>query len=139
MFLSSCSVSVPESVSVMALPGCGHGCCPRVAAGLARGSTVRGPGGRGRFLLPDGLFSWRRLAEAGGEYGDLGFPGDGRLGGGGVREFRACFLRAPGVPLTSGNAEGVQGGAGRRRWAAAAIASSDDDAVTWEDVMDRVV
>ncbi len=31
---------------------CGHGCCPRVAAGLARGSTVRGPAyaGRSSFL-----------------------------------------------------------------------------------------
>jgi hypothetical protein len=44
-----------EPVSVMALPGCWHGFCPRVAAGTARGSTVRVPGGPGRFLLPDGL------------------------------------------------------------------------------------
>ena len=28
---------------------CGHGFGPRVAAGMARGSTVRGPGGRGGF------------------------------------------------------------------------------------------
>jgi len=56
-----------------------------------------------------------------------------------VREFRAGFLRASGVPLTSGDAEGVQDGPGGAP-AAAAIASSDDDAVTWEDVMgpDRV-
>ena len=51
VFLSSCSVSVLKSVSVMVLPGCGHGCCPRVAAGLARGSTVRVPRRAGRFLL----------------------------------------------------------------------------------------
>jgi DNA-binding SARP family transcriptional activator len=53
VFLSLCSVSVLESVSVMVLPGCGHGCCPRAAAGLARGSTVRSPRRAGRFLLPD--------------------------------------------------------------------------------------
>ena len=65
-----------------------------VAAGLARGSTVRVPRRAGRFLLPDGLLSWHQLAGAGCEYGDLGFPGDGCLGSGGVREFRAGFLRA---------------------------------------------
>ena len=43
----SCSVSVSESVFVVVLAGCGHGFCPRVVAGVARGSTVRGPGGRG--------------------------------------------------------------------------------------------
>jgi hypothetical protein len=55
--------------------------------------AVPGPRSRagGRFLLPDGLLSWRRLAGAGCEHGDLGFPGDGCLGRGGVREFRACF------------------------------------------------
>ena len=42
-----CSVSVFESVFVVAPRECGHGFCPRVAAGMARGSTVRGPGGRG--------------------------------------------------------------------------------------------
>src|ERR1035437_3984540 len=70
------------------------------------------PGGRGgRFLLTvSGLGSW--LAEAGGEDGDLGFPGDGCLGGGGVREFRACFLRASGVALPAGDVEGVQARAG---------------------------
>ena len=96
--------------SVVALAVSGHGCCPRVAAGLARGSTVRVPRRAGRFLLPDGFR--QRLAGAGGEYGDLGFPGDGCLGRGGVREFRACFLGASGVALPSGDVEGVQGGAG---------------------------
>jgi hypothetical protein len=43
----SCSLSVLESVFVAVLPVCGHGRGPRVAAGLARGSTARGPGGRG--------------------------------------------------------------------------------------------
>ena len=41
-----CSVSVFESVSVMAAVVCRHGVCPRVAAGVARGSTVRAPAGR---------------------------------------------------------------------------------------------
>src|ERR1700726_3112093 len=40
----SCSVSVFESVFVVVVPACGHRCDPRVAAGVARGSTVRGPG-----------------------------------------------------------------------------------------------
>ena len=47
MYRLSCSLSVLESVFVATLPVCGHGRDPRVAAGLARGSTVRGPGGRG--------------------------------------------------------------------------------------------
>ena len=70
------------------------------------------PGGRGgsSFLTVSGLGSW--LAEAGCEHGDLGFPGDGRLGGGGVREFRACFLGASGVALPAGDVEGVQARAG---------------------------
>src|SRR5713101_8728685 len=71
------------------------------------------PGGRGGSLLPAWrLLSWRWLAEAGCEYGDLGFPGDGCLGRGGVREFRACFLGAFRVALPAGDVEGVQGGAG---------------------------
>ncbi len=68
-----------------------------------------GPGPGSSFLLPGlGL----GLGEAGREYGDLGFPGDGRLGRGGVGEFRPCFLRPFGVPLTAGQVEGVQAGAG---------------------------
>ena len=50
------------------------------------------PRERGGFLLPDGFPFPAGLAEAGREHGDLGFAGDGGLGGGGVREFRACFL-----------------------------------------------
>ena len=41
---SWCPVSVLGSVFALAAVVCGHGFCPRVAAGLARGSTVRGPG-----------------------------------------------------------------------------------------------
>ena len=109
---SSCPVSVLVSVFPVVLAVSGHGCCPRVAAGS--GARFHGPRSRraGRFLLPDGLLSWRRLAEAGRERGDLGFPGDGCLGRGGVREFRACFLGAFRVALPSGDVQGVQGGAG---------------------------
>ena len=64
----------------------------RVAAGKARGSTVRGPGGRGGFSFLAGSGCGRGLCEAGREYGDLRFPGDGLLGRGGVPEFRAGFL-----------------------------------------------
>ncbi len=45
----SCSVSVFESGCGVPPRECGHGFGPRVAAGTARGSTVRGPGGRGGF------------------------------------------------------------------------------------------
>ena len=43
---SSCPVSVLVPVFPVALAVSGHGGCPRIAAGLARGSTVRVPGGR---------------------------------------------------------------------------------------------
>ena len=51
-----CSVSVLESVFLLAAAVHGHGFCPRIAAGVARGSTVRGPGRPGRFrvALPSG-------------------------------------------------------------------------------------
>ncbi len=78
----------------VALAVSGHGGCPRVAAGLARGSTVRVPRWAGGSSFLTGCFPGTRLAEAGCEYGDLGFPGDGCLGRGSVREFRACFLGA---------------------------------------------
>jgi len=53
VLLASGSVSALESVFMMAVLGWGHAICPRVAAGLACGSTVRGPAGR--FLLPGGF------------------------------------------------------------------------------------
>src|ERR1017187_6893214 len=70
------------------------------------------PGGRGgsSFLTVSGLGGG--LAGAGREYGDLGFPGDGCLGGGGVREVRAGCPGASGVALPAGEVEGVEGGAG---------------------------
>ena len=73
------------------------------------GARFHGPR---RFLLPDGGVPAAGLGESGCEHGDLGFPGDGGLGRGGVREFRACFLRAFGVPLPPGDVQGAQGGAG---------------------------
>jgi len=54
LILPLCSVSFFESVFVMAWSGCGHGRSPRVAAGVACGSTVRGPACARRFLLPGG-------------------------------------------------------------------------------------
>jgi hypothetical protein len=112
VLLASCFVSVFESVYRLVSPGCGRAFCPRVAAGLACGSTVCGPGGRGGSSFLTGSGPDGRLGEAGRENGDLRFPGDDRLGRGGVREFRACFLRPLGVPLASGDVEGVQGGEG---------------------------
>ena len=89
----------------------GHNFRPRVAAGVARGSTGRG--------VPDGrvLLSCRRAqgvssAEAGREDGDLGFPGDGGLGRGGMGELRPCFLHPWGVPLPVRDVQGMQGGTG---------------------------
>src|SRR6266566_1214027 len=55
---SWCPVSVLEPVSVMAAVMCGHGFCPRVAAGVSRGSTARRAG---RFLLPGGFRFLRSL------------------------------------------------------------------------------
>ncbi len=101
-----------ESVFVVVSPACGHGRDPRVAAGPARGSTVRGPGAGAVPPYLTACIRGGELVEAGGEDGDLGFPGDGRLGAGGVREFRACLLGAPGVPLPSGDVQDVQRGAG---------------------------
>ena len=107
-----CSASVFESVFVLAPRKWGHGLCPRVAAGMARGSTVRGSRRAGLFLLPAGSRLRLRLREAGCEYGDLRFPGDGGLGRGGVPEFRAGFLRARRVALAAGDVQDVQRGAG---------------------------
>jgi hypothetical protein len=67
----------------------------------------------GRAVPPSlGAVCRSGLGEAGGEYCDLGFPGDGGLRGAGVREFRPCFLRPFGVPLPSGDVQRMQAGAG---------------------------
>ena len=83
-----------ESGFVVPPPECGHGFVPRVAVGMARGSTVRGPGGRGVPPSLAGSGCGRGSGEAGREYGDLRFSGNGLLGRGGVPEFRAGFLGA---------------------------------------------
>ena len=90
----SCSVLVFESGFVVPLQERGHGFVPRVAAGMARGSTVRGPGIRGGFSFLAGSGCGRSSGEAGREYDDLRFPGNGLLGRGGVPKFRAGFLGA---------------------------------------------
>jgi hypothetical protein len=61
-----CSVSAFESVFAVAAVGCGHSYGPRVAAGVACGSTVRGPGQRGgSSFLTAGAWPWltRRWAR----------------------------------------------------------------------------
>ena len=85
---------------------------PRVAAGLARGSTGRGPAWAGWFPPSCRRAGGRGSVEAGREHGDLGFPGDGVLGRGDVRELGPCFLLLVGVPLPAGDVQGVQAGAG---------------------------
>src|SRR5260370_16136733 len=103
----------------------GRRAVPRAAVPLVRAA----------FLLPDGLRCFRRLAEAGCVDDDLGFSGDGCLGGGGVRELRACFLRARGEWRCRPGMFRVCSAARAAASAAAATASSDDVAVTWEVAM----
>ena len=109
---SWCPVPVFESVFVMTAVMCGYGFCPRVAAGLARGSTARGPGGRGGSSFLVGSGPGARSGEAGGEHGDLGFACKGLLGRAGMRELRARFLRSLRVALPPGDIEDVQCGPG---------------------------
>jgi hypothetical protein len=90
----SCSVSVFESGFVVPPAEYWHGFGPRVVAGMARGSTVRGPAWRGSTSVLTGSGPGAGLRGSGREYGDLRFPGDGLLGRGGVPEFRAGFLGA---------------------------------------------
>jgi hypothetical protein len=85
----------------------GHGCSPRVAAGQARGSTGRGSPRAGRFCLLLAGGQGSGSVEAGCEDGDLRFPGEGLLGGGGVPEFGAGLLLALGVPLPVRGVEGM--------------------------------
>jgi hypothetical protein len=113
------------------------GFSPRVAAGTARGST-----GRGSRLAGAGPPSCRRvwgpgLAQAGREHGDLGFPGDGCLGGAGVREFRRAFCARSECRCRPGRLR-VCRHARTAESAVAAIASSDEAVVTWVDVIDRI-
>ncbi len=94
----------PFTVRVWIWPACRGGgwrAVPRSAVPRARG-----------FLLPDGPGPGSGLAQSGREHGDLRFLGDGRLGRGGVGEFRAGFLRPVRMALASGGVQGVQHGAG---------------------------
>src|SRR6266567_4483767 len=93
-FLGYCGARVPCVFRSPFRVVCGYGVLPACRGGC--GARFHGPRPRraGRFLLPDVPFPGSGLAEAGREDGDLGFPGDGRLGRGGVRELRACFLGA---------------------------------------------
>jgi hypothetical protein len=52
------------------------------------------PGSRGGFSFLAGSGCGRSSGEAGREYDDLRFPGNGLLGRGGVPKFRAGFLGA---------------------------------------------
>ena len=116
-------------------PPRGHGWVPRVAAGPARGSMVRGPGAGG-FLLPVACIRCGELVEAGGEDGDRGFPGDGVLVpvacGFFGRAFWARLERRcrPGTFRTCSAARAAPS-------VVAVIASSDEVAVTWVDSMER--
>ena len=93
--------------------------CPACRGG--GGARFHGPRSRvrgGGSSFPVGGVRAAGLGEAGCEHGDLGFPGDGCLGRGGVGEFGAGFLRPFRVPLPAGDVQGVQDGAGggvRRR------------------------
>ncbi len=79
---------------------------------MAGGSTVPRPREAGRFLLPGGFPAWPGLAEAGcANTVTWGFPVTVVLVAVAWREFLACLLRAPGVPLPPGEVERVQGSA----------------------------
>ena len=75
-----------DGVRAWILPACrgGRRAVPRSAA--SRGGAVP-PSWRVRVAAGG-------LGESGSEHLDLGFPGDGLLGGGGMPEFRAGFLGA---------------------------------------------
>src|SRR5216683_464914 len=133
----SCSVWVLQSVSRLCCPGCRRGFCPRVAAGVARGSTVRGPGA-GAVTPSWRVPSWpRRYPVPGASTGTWGFPGTVCF----VAQVCANFGRAFWArgewrwrPVTFRVCSAARAAAS----AAAAMASSDDDVVTWEEVMERI-
>src|ERR1035437_2910102 len=104
----------------------------RGSRGQGGGSTVRGPGERGGSSFLAVVLRGCGLPGAGREYGDLGFPGDGLLGRGGVPEFRArCEWRSRLGTFR------VCSAARAAASAAAVSASSDEVGGTWEDVMAR--
>jgi hypothetical protein len=110
----------------------GYSYSPRVAAGAARGSTVRGPGRGGSSSLAV-VVPGRGLPGAEREYGDLGFPGDGLLGRGGVPEFSGGLSGL----ARSGARFRVCSAARAAPSAAAASVASDENAETWEEAMER--
>src|SRR5260370_40852250 len=82
VLLGFCSLLVFDSVFVMVLPGSGHGCGPRVAAGGAWGSTVPGPllgAGPPSSRAPVGGAGWR---EPGANPRTRRVPGVGFFGAG---------------------------------------------------------
>src|SRR5260370_13818314 len=104
---------------------------------MARGSTVRGPGGRGGFSFLAGSGCGRDSGEAGREYDDLRFPGNGLLGRGGVRNFGPAFWARFEWRCRPGTFR-VCRAARAAASPAAAIASRDDVAVGWGAVMERI-
>ena len=107
--------------------------------GRRRGSTGRGArqaGGEVSSFLTWGLGPGS--VEAGCEHGDLGFPGGGGLGRGDVRELRGRAFCARSSGRCRPGRLRVCRHARAAASAAAASASSDEAAVTWVDVMDRI-
>ena len=87
---------------------------------------VRGSRRAGLFLLPAGFRLRLRLREAGCEYGDLRFPGDGGLGRGGMPEFRAMNRIDSIKPGASVLAEAeIDGGVVRPALVGSAVSTSD--------------
>src|SRR5260370_8092270 len=74
VLLGFCSLLVFDSVFVMVLPGSGHGCGPRVAAGGAGGSTGRGPLVRAGPPSPPAPFGGAGQRRPGGNTRACGLP-----------------------------------------------------------------
>src|SRR5450755_2476665 len=104
---------VLESVFAMPAVMCGHGFCPLVAAGVARGSTVRGPGWRGGSSFLTGRRAAVGNAAAGAKTVTRGFPVTVCFVAEFGREFRAGFLGALRVALAARDVQGAQGSACR--------------------------
>ena len=116
----------------------GHSCGPRVAAGLARGSTVRGPACAGGSSFLACCFRVGGLVEAGCEYLDAwGFAVMVALVAVACGNFGRAFCARGECRWRPGMFR-VCRAARAAASAAAASASSDDVAVTWVDVMERI-
>jgi hypothetical protein len=109
---------------------------PACRGGAARGSTVRGPGWRGGFSFPAGQCLAMANAALGAKAVTCGFPVTvclvavvcGNFG----RAFwaRSEWRSRPGTFRVCRAARAAAS-------AAAVIAAGEDDAVTWEEVMER--